>query len=352
MSMRFWLVPSAMLAVVVSTGSVASAQSSPGEIQVVGLRSLESDDVSVANTVTTALRRAASQRGYRVADNTANFDQESAIIGCATTEPDCLSLIAGDIHATRFIYGTVTHTGSGPSAQVQIEVSLWDEASHRIVRTERDSLLRSVAQPASLQAMSNRLFGTLMEEGGQAGTSNADVARQQEEAARRQREADARRVIGGSRRPEEPSHLMRYIGFGAIGVGAVMGGIGVWQWARTNDQQSQSDQANTPIARFANSAGTRFPDAAAMCTQAANDAATNSDARATDDLCKANATSRALALVLGIGGVVVAGVGAALVVVDSNSDSGPANARTSRVQLRMSPLLSPTVSGINMNVTF
>ena len=36
------------------------------------------------------------------------FDQEFALVGCTSTSPECLSSIAGDIHATKFIYGTVS----------------------------------------------------------------------------------------------------------------------------------------------------------------------------------------------------------------------------------------------------
>ena len=68
-----------------------------------------------------------------------------------------------------------------------------------------------------------------------------------------------------------------------------------------------------------------------------------------------------MAYAFGIGGVVIAGVGAALIVIDSlnsgnaQSDAAPTPAQQAqqrRTQLRLSPVLGPTVGGLSLGMTF
>ena len=114
-------------------------------MQVVGLRAPDGD-VDAATALTNALREQAAAAGYQVSNNTPAFDQEFAMVGCTSTSPECLSLIAQDIHAPKYIYGTVGRLGRGRDAQLSVEVSLWDEANHREIHRESTTISRAVAK--------------------------------------------------------------------------------------------------------------------------------------------------------------------------------------------------------------
>jgi len=128
--------------------------------------------------------------------------------------------------------------------------------------------------------------------------------------------------------PEEPDTAgtaARIAGFSLLGLGAVAGAVGVWQAVVTSDQvsaaRSGTGEEGAAWARydntvaFPNASGTRTLTVDQVCQRAATDASTNPDAAIARRLCDANSTSQALAYAFGIGGVVLAGVGAALVII-------------------------------------
>ena len=181
-------------------GSTALAQTSTppaasaarrGGLAVVGLRTPDGD-VDVAGALSSALRDAARAQGYEVPDNTPSFDQEFAMVGCATTSPECLSLIAGDLHAQKYLYGTLLRVGRGRDAPMSVEVSLWDDVTRREVHREAATLTRAqmAASPDTVRDIARRMMEAL---------TTRDTAAQQDRLRQQQAEdaLRAREAAGG-----------------------------------------------------------------------------------------------------------------------------------------------------------
>lgn len=357
-------------------GSAWAQQINRGAMQVVGLRAPDGD-ADAANALTTGMREAARAAGYEVSDATPGFDQEFAMVGCTSTSPECLSQIAGDIHATKYIYGSVTRVGRGRNAQLSIEVSLWDEATHREVHREATTVPVAQARPDVLRTTAQQLFVAI---GNRDMQAQQDVLRSQaEEAARRaQQEEAARRATQAQQQLQQAqqqlqrrtavqrSHVLRYVGLGVLGLGVVSGVVGVIQLVRSNSQAQDALNGNgdqgAAWARYDNQINpSRALSVSDVCSRAATDASNNPDAALANNLCDSNSTARTMAYAFGIGGAVIAGVGAALIVIDSmnsgsaQSDAAPTPAQQAqqrRTQLRLNPVIGSTYNGLNLGLTF
>jgi hypothetical protein len=367
------------------SGSAAWAQQiNRGPMHVVGLRAPDGE-VDAATALTNALREQATAAGYQVPNNTPPFDQEFAMVGCTSTSPECLSLIAQDIHAPKYIYGTVSRIGRGRDAQLSVEVSLWDESSHREIHRESTTIPRAQAnsRPESLRELARQMFVAIgnrdmsaqqeaVRAQQQQDAARAEQERLQREAAERARQLEAARLQLSRRTAIQRSHVLRYVGFGVLGLGVVAGAVGIWQATTTSGQGDASlngtgsdgeawtrygNTVNFPV----NGARPLTPDQ--VCQRAATDASRDPDAAVSRNLCEANSTSQALAYAFGIGGIVLAGVGAALVVIDVMQSNSPATEGQPQpgasprpaqphAQLRISPILAPGLGGVHMGLTF
>ena len=140
------------------SASIAAAQTAAnhGAAHVLGLRAPDGDD-EIASQLSVQLRVAARAVGYEVPDNSPAMEQEMAVAGCSSTGPDCLHLVADDIHAPKVIYGSVTRIGRGRNASLNVEISLWDEGSRREVHRVSRVLTRAQAtNAADLQEVATR----------------------------------------------------------------------------------------------------------------------------------------------------------------------------------------------------
>ena len=307
------------------------------------------------------------------------------MVGCTSTSPECLSLIAQDIHAPKYIYGTVTRIGRGRDAQLGVEVSLWDETTHREIHRESTTIPRAQAtsRPESLRELARQIFVAIgnrdmsaqqeaMRTVQEQTAVRAEQERLQREAAERARQLEAARLALSRRTAIQRSHVLRYVGFGVMGIGVVAGAVGIWQATASGGQADAAlngtgedgaawtrygNAVNFPV----NGARPLTPDQ--VCQRASTDASRDPDAAVSRNLCEANSTSQALAYAFGIGGVVLAGVGAALVVIDvmqSNSSSTEGQPQPGatprpaqpRAQLRVSPILAPGLGGVHLGLTF
>lgn len=370
----------------------ATAPAALGGLAVVGLRTPDGD-VDLAGALTTALRAAARARGYEVPDNTPSFDQEFAMLGCSTTSPECLSHIAADIHAQKYLYGTLLRVGRGREAPMTVEVSLWDDVTHREVHREAATVTRAQinASPDFLRDLARQMLDALATRDAAAQAERARL--QAAEAVLRAQERPANgaataTTVAGTSAPGptpagtapavvspggpsaapspaagSPSHLLRWVGFGLLGAGVVAGGLGVWQWANTagygDDSRDGTGEFGGAWARYdnainaPNSAGARALTVDQVCERARADV-TNPDARGAASLCDAQGQAQAMALAFGVGGLVLAGVGAAFVVVDGASPSARREGQSAppRASLRVSPLLAPGLGGVHLGMSF
>lgn len=338
------------------SSSLAAAQTAGhGAAHVLGLRAPDGDD-EVATQLSAQLRLAARGAGYEVPDNSPAMEQEMAVAGCSSTGPDCLHLMADDIHAPKVIYGSVTRIGRGRNASVNVEISLWDEGSRREVHRVARVLTRAQAtNPAELQQFATAAVAEIAQRDvaapvttpGPTTTPNSSFPALQVQQV----------VI--ERPPPPRTPVLRYIGFGALGVGAALGIVGIVE-AIVSSGQASSATESTPLSaepygswsRFqANENYNRQLSASEVCDLAQQRSGT--DAAQVRDLCSSNSTSRSLALGLGIGGAALAVVGAVLIVVDRPRAETPAPPQPlpAAARIHVAPIVGAT-NGMSLSYSF
>ncbi len=310
------------------SASLAAAQTPPnlGAAHVLGLRAPDGDD-EIASQLSVQLRVAARAVGYEVPDNSPAMEQEMAVTGCSSTGPDCLHMVAEDIHATKLIYGSVTRIGRGRNASLNVEISLWDEASRREVHRVSRVLTRAQAtNAAELREVAIRALTEIAQHDRPAPANHATPSSTPTSASRRSR---CSRSSSSARFPPR-TPVLRYIGFGALGLGGAVAIVGVVQ-AIISSGQSSSATESTPLSAEPYGAWSRFQanenynrtlSASQVCDLAQQ--RSGADAGQVRDLCSSNSSARSLALGLGIGGAVLAVAGAVLIVVDRPRVETPA----------------------------
>ena len=157
--------------------------------------------------------------------------------------------------------------------------------------------------------------------------------------------------------------VVRYVGFGLIGLGAVMGGIGIWQAATAGsiatNAQNAGFNSGEPYRSWFFYDNQTNPDRALSTSQvcdAAQTDAVNPYAAETRSLCSNFSTARTLAYALGLGGLAVAATGAVLVIIDRprarEAAPPPSAPRATAVRVQVDPVLGPSVGGMNLRLTF
>ena len=341
-------------------GSPALAQRR-GPMNVLGLRAPDGDDEAAAE-VTNAVRILAQRSGYALAEGSPTLEVEMAAFnGCdATLGPECMSQIATSLHVPHLIYGSVQRLGRGRNAAVNIELNLWDQDNRRIVHHESRTMPGAQARDANaVREVARQLFEGIILGEPEVYVPPSERATQTAQAALPQTV-----VVRVSVPTTQRSHILRYLGFGAVGLGAVAGIVGVVEWVLSNSQASNAANADprgnddyAAWARYDNLVNAnRGLSVSDVCARAGTDALEPS-AIGARNVCSSNATSRALALGMGIGGAVVAVAGAVLIVLDRGGNSAEqapqaTGARAALERIQVSPMAGPHVGGMNLGLTF
>ncbi len=158
---------------------------------------------------------------------------------------------------------------------------------------------------------------------------------------------DAAAAPAGAARSSVP----RIVGLTLVGVGAVVGAVGVVQWASSHAQAQDALEAQgedgVAWTRYNNEVNPRRALAAAdVCTYAARDAANNTDAARASSFCDTNERTRTLALALGIGGAAMAVAGAAVAIIS------PTSGAPQRGRVDVAPMMASGVAGATIMVRF
>lgn len=326
-----------------------------GAIQVLGLRAPDGDD-EFANQLSAQLRTAARTSGYEVPDNSPALEQEIAVVGCATTGPDCLAQIADDVHAQKIIYGTVTRIGRGRNASLNVEVSLWDQSTRREVDREVRTIPPQQRNAQAIQTAATEMMQAITTHDVPVATNPGLTVTQ---VTIQQPPENHTPILPPPTVAPPPSHALRYVGIGMLGVGVVLGGLGVWQALASSGQSGDSRDATATTpgefgawARFngeVNANGSL--SASDVCDRAQSSMSVNAgDVRS---LCSSNDTHKLLGFTLGIGGAVIAGVGAVLIALDGRGgQERPAAPAAHAARWRVSPVLSPQMNGLSFGYTF
>jgi hypothetical protein len=147
------------------------------------------------------------------------------------------------------------------------------------------------------------------------------------------------------------SSVLRIVGLTLVGVGAVVGAVGVVQWASSDAQAQDALEAQgeegVAWTRYNNEVNPRRSLAAAdVCTLAALDAANVADAARASSFCETNERTRTLAFALGIGGAAMAVAGAAVAIIS------PTSGAPQRGRVGVAPMMGSGVAGATIMVRF
>ncbi len=322
--------------VVMGLCSTALAQGR-GALVILGLRAPDGDDEAAANA-TAALRRAARNAGFEVPNDSPALEQSMASFGCDDSlPPTCLSQIAGDLHATRMIYGQVRRHGRGRDAVLSIQVSMFETASSNTTGHDQVEVPRAMAQDSdSLTHSAARLIGTIAP--APTAQNNAVVASS----------APPPVVPSGP-----PAPVRRYVSFGLIGVGgalvitgAVLGAL----WGILPNPEWEA--YNIPPSAWGN-----YPGAASLPDGNPNNsgvyvcdyARTNSQ-RIYQNFCTGASTYSTAGWALGGVGVGLLVTGVILLVTDHPSSEHAS--RGTRPRFGFMPTFNPEFQGATVAGTF
>jgi hypothetical protein len=349
------------------TPRVALAQAAPAAqaheaLTVAGLRAPDGDS-DLASSLSDALRESARTAGYEVPANTPALDQEFAMIGCADATPECLGPIADDLHAPRFLFGSVQRVGRGRDAQLTVELNLWDNVAHRTSSPATVTATRAQlsASPDAVRVLARRLLDDVLHGAQPAAAAQPDAEAERRRAEEERARLEAARLLRQT--PPSRSRTRLWVGVGLLGAGVVMGGLAAWQWGVSSGLRDDSTNARGQYglgwARYDDSINRPVNGVYALsvddvCARAASDAARNPDAAQANSLCEATSTSKTLAWVFGLGGIALAGVGATLVVLDTMSgrSANEGTTRPAQARLELAPVFGTRVNGLDLRLTF
>ncbi|MBN2194269.1 MAG: PEGA domain-containing protein [Polyangiaceae bacterium] len=354
--------------------SPALARGAKLEIQILDIAS--PDSIEHARALTLALERAVTRSNtWRIAAGDYSLEVLTAALDCSEPpDEECLKRIAGEIESDRFIFGTLSRSGG----EVSVELSYWDEGRVKTsVTTKYPASLDDAAEDGLLK-VANRAFVELVgQAGGQilvvagngsgevlidgrgvgalsAGRFEADVpAGDHEVLVRAPGHRDAFGTVtvnSGQRarleldlvsteetipetatpreerareRREQPPSKKRSIGFGMIGGGAALAVAGVVfaaiSAAQREDSEFEEYRSTVPAGE----------DVCEAAEDRGNDAIV--------DKCEANVRTRTMAYILTPTGVLIAGVGVALVATSVPKEAADHRARRMMGEVRVGP---------------
>jgi hypothetical protein len=347
---RFVLGALAALLVVLAP-SPGWAQSRRGQLVVLGLRAPDGDD-EVATNATTALRTAARAAGFEVPNEAPTVEQSIAAFGCDDSLPvDCLAQIAGDLHTPRLIYGSVRRVGRGRDAEVRIEVSAYDAAARTTSGPSQVQVPRAIGQDTdALGAPSRRLVDELLPPPPPPPPPPVITPPVTTTAV--------------TTTPAQPLPIRRYIGYGAVGVGAgllvggVIAGVSWLNYASDlNPNNPMPSERNRAFNAYQPETQTDNTDGHVVCDAALRQ---GSNAPSTvRDICSQGRSLLTTEWVLLGVGAAVAAVGVVLIVTDNTPSAAPSSATAAeqraalhRPQLDVAPVLSAGYQGATLQLRF
>ncbi|HOU91155.1 MAG TPA: PEGA domain-containing protein [Polyangiaceae bacterium] len=365
--MRALLTRCLLLLVALLLATPAFARGGKLEIQILDIAS--PDAIENARALTIALERAVTRTdSWKLAPGDYSLEVLTAALDCAEPpDPECLGRIANEIESDRFIWGVLSRQGG----EVAAELHLWEEGKDKASTTLRYSANLNDAAEDALFQLAQRAIGELLGVAGGtlmvvAGNGGGEVmidgqprgsltggrlelklpAGDHEVLVRAPgyREARGRVTVPPGDRAEialdmfsdgepvvaeEPSperarsSPRRALGYGLIGVGAavaVAGGVFTGLSAAQRDDEEFAEYRST------------VPVGEDVCEVA--------DERGDDDIvdkCDANVLTRRMAYILTPSGLVVAGVGIALVATAHPRERVAARPGRTTGELRLGP---------------
>jgi len=138
------MLPWVTLALVV--GLVPARAFADTSVIVLGIQSIEGDD-DFARDLTGAIRHAASQvRGWTVSDRDVSLSQMTVMSSCAEPDAACMSEIAHALSTQRILYGVVRRTSTGANFRFSVTVSVFNSDTGAIENSVTDTIPRNEAE--------------------------------------------------------------------------------------------------------------------------------------------------------------------------------------------------------------
>lgn len=360
---KFLLFMSLALSGLGALSSSAYAQGpTPTVVAVLGIQSVEGDD-ALAQQLSEALRTSAKERNtWRVLDTSASVQQLSLAHGCNSLDATCLTSISRSLGVTKIVFGTLKRTNRSTDYDFFLKLSIFDLASRQIDYTVNNTVERSVADSGnfnqiaakSMMELSERpklgaiiiqvqepanaevrVDGNLVlsEDGNAEVTANVPPGRHQLVVAapgyttfNRALEVEAgektRVTVSlqeqdtAASEDDSESSEVNWLGWGAIGLGAVFLGLSTYSFLRVYAIDNDAD-----IEMYRNLPGLEDD----VCT-AANNGFTgnppdpNVDVDRVASLCDEADMLEVLQYVFLAAGVVSVGVGITILVLDDDDD--------------------------------
>ena len=151
------------LALAVALGSAAEARA---EVTILGLRSLEGDEV-LAERLTSYVRDFVASRGLdQVSDRSQTLEQMTLLADCGDdVDQRCMREVADMLGASDIVYGFISRMpGEGGRFTYAIDVRRFSAGSRRDVRSSSGSLESTRQGTANLQILANTLIDELWEQ--------------------------------------------------------------------------------------------------------------------------------------------------------------------------------------------
>jgi hypothetical protein len=339
--------PSFALALVLASTFLATPPASadpPGGKAVYVLSVWTNDADDQADALTKALRARMRQTpGWSLAETGQSFETLAIALRCPPTPNQaCLERIGDQIHADRYVWGTMAKEKPG---EVTADMRLWSRGSPQAEASESYADSLKDANDDALRAVAGRLVAKLTSQaGGGAAAGSAPPSAAADGSGK-----DASGASDASTATEEPADhksfpVRRTLGYVGLGLGAaalVASGVELIGWM--NDKSdSNTDRQNVPSnvtdVCATPSNASYYPSAQDAC-QKSKDAA--------------NASQLGW-IFLGVGAV-LAGTGAWLVLGDhhaSDGASGSSSAATTRPHVGVLPAFGPRGGALDVRVTF
>jgi hypothetical protein len=380
------LVLAAIATAVVATASAAHAEPASAGAMAIYVLSVRTDDADdQADALTQAMRTIVRQApGWVLSEAPQSFETLAIALKCPA-QPDaaCLGRVGDQIHADRYVWGTMTRKGA---RQVTADLHMWVRGQPGVDASETYGDDRKEPSDPSLRALASRLFsklrgekptGTLIVLAGAGGgtvridgvergvlinglsridvsvgahtvsvrVAGFDVAQQRAEV----REAAEQEVVFPLVAAQPPAvekendvapavSIAKVLGYSALVAGTgllVGGGIEAVRWLNDRDD-SAKDRQSVPRS---------VTDVCTDPSQAAQDACSKS---------KDASSASTLGWIFGAAGAALAGTGAFLIATDSLSDSGPhpVAGASSFAAVAIVPAVTLRSGSLNLRVQF
>ncbi len=378
--------------------TIAHAQATtPTTVAVLGIQSIEGDD-ALAQKLSDALRASAKQHnGWQVLDKSASVQQLSLAHGCTSLDTICLASISRSLGVTKTIYGTLKRTNHSNDYDFLVKLNIFDLQSRQAEYVLSNTLPRSSLESGDLGPIASKYIAELISRP-KTGTIIVQVKEPEQAEVRidnnlvlsegGKKEVSSTIPVGRHTlvvsapgyntftrtlevKSEEKTHVsvslqeledtetgnsssseINWVGWGAIGLGAIFLGMSTYSFLRVYAIDNDAD-----MEMYRGLSGFNGRD---ICSAAENGFTGNPSDPTVDvdrvaSLCDESELLEVLQYVFLGAGIVSIGVGVAVLLLDDDDDNktdNPDSEYASRPRLEIVPHVGRNYAMFNASLRF